>query len=165
MTRDEIMRMDVEELRLAIAKAKYPKVEMRWCKRDCECGYNEEYQNRAEEYLEMGVYTQEEWEEMIRSGEKRVYQWPCWNRRENDEPSWEPVPDWPASIADAWELVEDGKCTVGYAKVGSDANGKWYASFYDLGDKPHTGRSFDGHGDTAPLAICRAWLMAQEAQP
>jgi hypothetical protein len=75
-------------------------------------------------------------------------------------------PDWPASIAAAWELVDD-----------MDNNGKWVqmrTPFIDdgywCGCTPKGITGWNGTPDlwmnapTAPLAICKAWLAWKRSE-
>lgn len=71
-------------------------------------------------------------------------------------------PNWPASIADAWKLVESNPLPLDITlHKHTFGDGLYYVTV-------HTSRgskSIYGVADTAPLAICRAWLMwKQEAQ-
>jgi hypothetical protein len=76
------------------------------------------------------------------------------------------LPDWPASIAAAWELVDD-----------MDNNGKWVqmrTPFIDdgywCGCTPKGITGWNGTPDlwmnapTAPLAICKAWLAWKRSE-
>jgi hypothetical protein len=72
------------------------------------------------------------------------------------------VPNWPADIAAAWELVEE---------VGAK---NWTVTIENLADRPtevlarigipFTLIWYTGFSDTAPLALCRAWLKLKETQ-
>jgi hypothetical protein len=69
-----------------------------------------------------------------------------------------PLPDWPADIAAAWELVDNNDIdfTIHHF-VYSDGPITWVASI-------HPGRgakSIYAEEPTAPMAICRAWLLWQ----
>ena len=68
------------------------------------------------------------------------------------------VPNWPADIAAAWELVEEMRAAgqLVIIKLWPEP-----AEFFSI--EILWKRDKDGYvqtkGDTAPLAICRAWLM------
>jgi len=66
------------------------------------------------------------------------------------------LPDWTTSIADAWELVED-------------AQAEQYQQTFEIGHTPAISKRWfviigthRSVGDTASLAICRAWLLWHE---
>jgi len=107
MTRDEIMAMDGDALRLAVAKA------LGWRRVYKGSGFIVSLSPKGEEEL---------------------------------------LPDWPRDIAAAWELMEEMRnaelnVTI-YHAVGVDG---WIVSL-DYMD------NFAYYGETAPIAICRAWL-------
>jgi hypothetical protein len=122
MTKDEIMAMDADALRLAIAEAQ---------------GWKR---------IETASYFTAE----------------CW--RDPDDLDFVYLPDWPADIAAAWELVEEMDKAYFSLTRTNDTHwapapfGKihWECRFY----APQKGEMF---GDTAPLAICRAWLVWKAA--
>jgi hypothetical protein len=71
-------------------------------------------------------------------------------------------PNWPTSITDAWELVVEMRlnhCDPGIA--GSWEPGGYTASFCNLA---HAGEYETFDADTAPRAICLAWLAWKEQQ-
>lgn len=72
------------------------------------------------------------------------------------------VPDWPNDISAAWELVEEmGKsCKVHVSYYAFDT--KWYCSTIRV-DEIDDVLIFFAKDDTAPLAICRAWLLWKAA--
>jgi hypothetical protein len=76
-------------------------------------------------------------------------------------------PDWPASIAAAWELVEEiSKGDYTTSLTYSDCAD---VVIYDQGNgDPEADPSLiyvsSGHADTAPLAICKAWLAWKRSE-
>jgi hypothetical protein len=133
MTRDEIMQLTAEELRLEVAKAK---------------GFVQFKNVRSIfngiEYDVAGWFVKSE-EGPLGTFHQAIYS------------------DWPANIADAWELVED------FGKL------SWSFTVENIPDRPtevlcHVFRPFQGGGflgcgTTAPLAICRAWLVWKSEKP
>ena len=134
MNRNEIMTMTAEELRLAIAKAK---------------GLDVRRARDIPELLpglhEPGLY-------------KGLAEWITTETLIlcNGGAPWFP-PHWTTSIADAWELMEEiaakdypipGICRM-------DENDNWNCYYRFAGDQ---GIEIV-EADTAPLAICRAWLL------
>lgn len=83
---------------------------------------------------------------------------------------WKPVPYWPTDIKAAWELVEEAQA----AKVGlvlhnslrfipSPETWSYACTFYDpVGGPNH--EVYSAEEETAPLAICRAWLAWDEGR-
>lgn len=66
------------------------------------------------------------------------------------------IPYYPSDIAAAWELVEEMKNNKCYVYLNYHPTPKWECKIKDTD-------SFDygwheGTADTAPIAICRAWL-------
>ena len=95
--REEILEMDAEQLRVEIAKAKYERVEVRGCEFSPDCGDLSEVQDIGRRYSE------------DRSTRDNYILWPCWLEDSFTDDGviyeyWRPVPDWPISIADAYEL-------------------------------------------------------------
>lgn len=71
--------------------------------------------------------------------------------------------DWPKSISAAWGLAEE-MLSSGmsiHIDAGSSITG-WFACAYP--DDIDTGDDFFGLAETAPIAICRAWLAWKAAQ-
>lgn len=64
-----------------------------------------------------------------------------------------PIPDYCHSIEAAWEIVEHIKDKGGRLGLLLEANGGWRASF-----KMSPSDYLNGHHDTAPMAICKAFL-------
>lgn len=62
-------------------------------------------------------------------------------------------------IADAWEVVEKLLPLFRFALAQIDSGTKWFAQFENI---EHFGewKAFEAEEDTAPLAICRAALLA-----
>lgn len=86
---------------------------------------------------------------------------PVYYAEPSDRIVWGSFPDWPRDIAAAWELVEE-------------AQAKPHECYFEISHTPaipHKGKpcwhvelgGVRGYGDTAPLAICRAWLMWKQA--
>ena len=73
-----------------------------------------------------------------------------------------PLPDWPASISAAWELVTSFIENQPWDRFDVDYNGlastKWRASFSFI----H--KIYGEVADTAPLAICKAWLSWKRSE-
>jgi hypothetical protein len=75
------------------------------------------------------------------------------------------VPDWPADIAAAWELVEEGEFIIGpeYAggydmrQIGWSVYECWVCAADDVNSENGHGREL-AIAETAAIAICRAWL-------
>lgn len=133
-TREEIMQMDAEQLRLAIAAAKgmNPKVVEPW-----EDIYG---------ITHMSDWCQEErcW---LPAGTSIAY---------NENGTISRLPNWTTSIADAWELwleLPHFKSIENYAPHTE----MYYVVFNGNGET-----TTEVEGVTAPLAICRAWLMWHE---
>lgn len=69
--------------------------------------------------------------------------------------------DWPTSIADVWELVEDVN-THGYTvNIQVDYAGAT-AYFTERGAISREPVCFVEYGNTVPLAVCRIWLLWDE---
>jgi hypothetical protein len=89
-----------------------------------------------------------------------------WNIAEKD------APNWPVDIAAAWELVEEmkqigGAVCVEWATEFIDAPFKWWCGAnvpQDYKVKPFTCKWHSGRADTAPRAICLAYIAWKEAQ-
>jgi hypothetical protein len=68
-----------------------------------------------------------------------------------------PLPDWPGSIADAWELVEEMR----QAHKDPGISGNWEGGGWDVSLSP----KYDiVSAKTAPLAISRAYLLWRQSQ-
>lgn len=92
--------MTNDEIRIAIAKAKYERVEIRGCEFGPDCGDLYEVQTMNEQYPE------------YRSISERYMLWPCrfvsyLTEEDVVYEHWDPVPDWPNDIAAAWDLEEE----------------------------------------------------------
>jgi hypothetical protein len=138
MTNEEIMKLTPEELRLEIAQAK---------------GWGEVRKNDSGEWRQAPGY-----------GDLADYQ-PDYLGVPPDS-GWggghsEGLPNWPADIAAAWELVEE-------MIENGEAPGEFIMSWYE--EKKWYCQSPDRHlqnytyADTAPLAICRAYLLWKATQ-
>ena len=66
------------------------------------------------------------------------------------------MPEYSTDIADAWRVVE--KMGNYLFACGRNDNGMWEACFFSVNSG--IGKLSEGHGDTAPLVICRAGLKA-----
>lgn len=69
------------------------------------------------------------------------------------------IPDWPNSISEAWGLAEEMRSSEKWIAVDSVSDG-WVCLAGGACESEHWCSGFPG--DTAPLAICRAWLMWKE---
>lgn len=116
MTRDEIMAMSPDELRVAVAKAK---------------GWRVYIINKGD--FESLEYSTEEMPYVARH-----------------------CPDWPASIADAWELVEEIRQSGAWVYVDTDNT---YTCAVQIVGVDNEITEYFSTADIAPLAISRAWLM------
>ena len=75
--------------------------------------------------------------------------------------AFEECPNYPENIADAWELVEEARLVI----RPSFLNGKYVASRFlsvTLGGLVKS--DFEVTADTAPRAICLAWIAWKESQ-
>jgi hypothetical protein len=71
-------------------------------------------------------------------------------------------PQYSTEIGAAWEVVDYVKERWDFdAQVGHAGVGGWYASFTLSG---HDYKVFTAFADTAPLAICRAFLSIEEGE-
>ena len=68
------------------------------------------------------------------------------------------IPDYPRDIAAAWELVEEIKNQCPIFKLQGFKDGEFV---FDIQDEHFTSLAW-ATGETAPLAICRAWLIWKE---
>ncbi len=69
------------------------------------------------------------------------------------------LPNWPVSIADAWELVTEMVNAPGICNVQEKYRaGSHYAECYFREYPTNSAKLILGHADTAPLAISRCWL-------
>jgi len=66
------------------------------------------------------------------------------------------IPHYSTDLTDAWEVVE--KMGNYLFACGRNDNGMWEACFFSVNSG--IGKLSEGHGDTAPSAICRAALKA-----
>ena len=117
---------------------------VRWCTHDPECGGFDE----IEELFEG------ESQEIIDSLMLGAVQMPCLvSEHERDDGSkyknYDPIPDWPNNIKAAWGLVEEMGAGVNIRHVVDTYGDKWHCSF---------NLPLWYSDDTAPLAICRAYL-------
>ena len=78
---------------------------------------------------------------------------------DDGQPYYDLCPNWPTSIADAWELVEEMARGVDVVVSVSVHNGKSSASF----GKGNWFRLSSNH-DTAPRAICESYLAWKAAK-
>lgn len=78
------------------------------------------------------------------------------------------IPDWTSDITAAWELVEEmnnseeGLSDLWYGTVCGKLGWIYTFRFYFMGAYKHGATELIASSDTAPLAICRAWLMWKE---
>lgn len=158
MTRDEIMRMDAEELRWEIARLK---------------GYQaiERKDDKPLILTPSAIHSRQNYFD----GLSGMFVIGDCNLDPIDLPeqpqNWEfgMQTNWPTSIADAWELVEETKSeiTMTIRYIATWGRNVWRVDYQPVDRKsvifPH-GIIPYFEADTAPLAICRAWLMAQEAK-
>lgn len=93
-----------------------------------------------------------------------------WGNKENI--AWaietEKLPNWPVSIADAWELVEEARnenvgISIWNIKYYNPDRWSYEATLFDPigGAMCH---KFVAEADTAPHAICLAWINWKESQ-
>lgn len=142
MTREEIMGMSAEELRLAIAKAE---------------GFKYQQDAPKGHFCKMFGNHEGWWFDPTDNS------WFCAKCMDHL------IPDWPTSIADAWELEAQltpkqqekyafllFRITSGYEGE-SETIIRWGRGLYD--------DQYFGLIHASPEQRCRAWLMAQEAQP
>lgn len=81
-------------------------------------------------------------------------------------------PNWPESIAEAWELFEEVKQAGDECSIGWDSEIKlWDASIYHYGDVESEFKAFEAGEDIAPLAMSKAyipwkqWKQSQVPEP
>ena len=129
--------MTNEEMRLAIAKAK-----------GYELGYSYE------------LYAEVKLGDPVPEVDKHLKYLYTDSEYSNGSPMWIETPDWPTSIADAWELAEEAHLTI-YTPGSSYASGE-----YGNGDSyaAETQNGLFIEADTAPRAICEAWLEWKAAK-
>lgn len=72
---------------------------------------------------------------------------------ENGFPDW--MENWPADITAAWELVDDARAAKMNVHIEAEAE-ECFCLFYP--PELDESKEAQGIGETAPLAICRAWL-------
>lgn len=98
----------------------------------------------------------------VRSGDCPIGDFNCpgiWTSR--DECWWAPcLPCYSKDIAAAWEVVKRLRATGCAVHIGTHNNGHEWTVRASRGCLR---ASWEGHGDTAPLAICRAALRAVAA--
>lgn len=71
------------------------------------------------------------------------------------------VPNWPASIEAAWELWEEMRAAPGAVNIQGDYAEKGYVCYFRT--YPTTAADTVAEwGETAPLAICAAWVAWKE---
>jgi hypothetical protein len=84
----------------------------------------------------------------------------------------ENYPNWPESIADAWELVEECQnagvgfdiCNVKHSVLTSgQVYWQYEVTLYDPIEGPNS-TEHKANADTTPLAICKCWIPWKEAQ-
>lgn len=160
-----ILSMTVEQLRLEIARAKFGEenVYMRWCWIMPDSASLEEFESEYEpdeqgEYRRL--FTPADFAREIETRHWNAQQVPCWRDWfERDDHSrdffWRIVPDYPRSIAAAWELVEE----IGDEIYLHRENNIWQCGQFIDG----AGEIFYAEGETAPIVISRAWLLWKEA--
>ncbi len=73
------------------------------------------------------------------------------------------LPDWPVSIEDAWGLVEEMRMSPASVNVQGDYGEKGFVCYVHPYPTDETITLFE-HADTAPRAICLAWLGWKEKQ-
>ena len=141
--------MTNDELRIAIAKAKYERVEVRGCEFSPDCGDLNEVQSIDVRYPQ------------YRTMSDRYILWPCWFESSfTDEDvvyeHWVPVPDWPNDIAAAWELFDE---LPRVRELYDCPDGS--ITFVCGGKDTYMGLDggYRANADTATLAISRAWLI------
>lgn len=81
--------------------------------------------------------------------------------KDEEKDQFTPIPDWPVSIADAFELLESDE-VYGY-KLLKPVSWPWKHQCWIM-PKIHPMQKFSAEADTAPRAICLAYLAWKEAQ-
>jgi hypothetical protein len=71
-------------------------------------------------------------------------------------------PDWSTVIAEAWELFEEMPEWVTVMKTTGE--NKWYCGCHGSSDEQGNIYWYQAFADTAPRAICIAWLIWKDAQ-
>ena len=84
------------------------------------------------------------------------------NPNEPGQNDWGQIPHYSTSIADAWTLVDIMVKAGWYPQIAYCADKKWECMIMDLEEDVEN--SVYRHADTAPLAICLAFLKWKEAQ-
>ena len=79
----------------------------------------------------------------------------------NKQNAWHNTPNWPTSIADTWELVEDVNAHGYTVNIQIDHTGVT-AYFTERGAISIEPVHFMEYGNTASIAICRVWLLWNE---
>ena len=136
--------MSNDELRLAIAKAKYTLVEIRLCSKDPECGDWSEIQSL----------------DLMGNDANPCYQLqPCYGENNGENMWWEVCPNWPTNITAAWELFEELRQNMFRVQL-SIWNNKpiWLAQAFYRQEHDEHKHFLNGRGDTASQAICMLWL-------
>lgn len=146
MTEDEIMQMTPEELRLKIAEAKGFDVRERvWRTREYRMAHDTEHK-------ELAIW--------IDPTNPKHPQWGG---------GWHSLPNWPADIAAAWGLVEEGRKAVFSRRLA------FYKYLQEVVSQDVTDRGCEPPMAVTvswpdvltflePVHICRAWLMWKAAQ-
>ncbi|MDY6833794.1 MAG: hypothetical protein SVY53_03220 [Chloroflexota bacterium] len=151
LSREAILAMSEEELRVAVAEAKWPVVAIRGGWRFHEGGgewEEREYMCDDQDYLPVS----------LRINPDLLEKQPCYGLGNY----WEIVPQYSTDIAAAWELVEEMHDNGYVVEVTIDNGTGRYCKVWKMDDD---GREvvvadigvFD-HTATAPIAICRAYL-------
>jgi hypothetical protein len=157
MTNDEIMAMDEDALRLAVAKL-HGETVLRWCDHDDDCGNVQE----CERYIKLNEIS------MDYAIDCGIFKWPCFVKWFGKHKRFEPVPDFPRDIAAAWGLVEEMKETATKHDRHDTRSGivlqyeqhePWGPGWVIVKTADEMGPVDVILGETAPIAICRAWLM------
>jgi hypothetical protein len=100
-------------------------------------------------------YKGEEWYILAKGGLPYTH-----NSHLTEEKALKDTPNWPRSIEDAWELAEDMRHKGIHVHLLLAPNGEEV----DITIENYRFKFEKMASDTAPLAICRAWLIAQEAE-
>jgi len=152
LTPEQIDALDLDALRIECAKALGKTPAMRWCEHDPDHGWIEERQHW---YEVRGL--QKELQAIIDDGDFR--QCLCDAYHVGEQTLYQVLPDYPRDIAAAWGLMEAIRQLDGLVV------------FSILGDKPGYAigvqtrhGSADAEADTAPEAICRAFLKVITAR-
>jgi hypothetical protein len=144
-----------DEIRLAIAKAMNREVEIRLCDFDPEYAGAQELEGHLEREIKHGRCAPRDTHTPLYN---REFLWPCFVE-DRELQIYYPVPNWPEDIGAAWELIEE---------MGEN----WTITVENIPDRPkevlarifraHSNVHFMASADTAPRAICLAWLAWKE---